>query len=292
LIIRERIRRLHPIHITLMSIVPFQLITLGIFIAYSVQGLIGLSNENASVYYGNYFSEDADGSLLIDLASIVLLIAGIVVIILSIRTNQSRFVISAVVLFVVTILCTQSLSNNMISILLCFFAYAHLKKYPAGLSERQRKRYIPTALFLCYLVGVIMIVFPLIGYYGDLIIDSTASEIEMVPDGFEGEDVPEWLLWGTNSESTDIPFINQIAPILIYLPIFAATIIMYFGLRGMNRALYRLASGSYLFYLIPLLFIYGQMFEMYEFVIFLALPQTILSIWLFISAGREEVQTT
>ncbi len=288
---REQIQRLNPINITLLSIIPYQLITLVILITYSVQGLIAVSKGSANAYYGYYISADADGSLTMDLANIILLIAGMLVIILAIRKKQSRFLILAVVLFAVPMLCTQSIENYVISIILCFFGYPHLKKYPSGLSEMQHEKYIPTALFLCYSVEAILAIFQLIGHFGDLIINNKASEFDTIPDGYEGEDASEWLWWGTNAGSTDISFINQIAPMLIYLLILAAVIIMYFGLRRENCQLYRLAASAYLLYIVPFFIIYISMFQLYELVIFLVLPQTILSIWILVFVGHEKVKT-
>lgn len=292
MITRERIRQFDPVKTTLLATIPYQLWILFVLISYMVQGMSDVSSGYADAYWGNYYTGDAEGSLMMDIAGLISSFAALVAILLATWKKQAKSMLIAIACLLASIPFTQMLATNMTGIILCLFGYINLKKYPLGLSEAQHEKYIPTAMFICYSVNAVLSIIQEIWYFGDLLMSSPEPYFETIPYGFEGEAVPDWVTWGSNSGYTEISFINQISPMLIFLLITIAAIVMiYLGLRGRGSKLYRLGAGTYLSsYVLLCIILFVAMFNLLDVATILAMPDVILSIWLFSFAGPKVVQ--
>lgn len=266
----ERIPKLNQLEITLWAIFPYVFGSLGFNIYYIIQGRIWVSSGYSDYYYGNYFTANGDGSLLMDILLTVLLTAVLIVIGLAIRKRQRSFLLLAAAFLLISMPISQLYLGCVGSIIICIFGFFQMRKEQRNDDVEPKGKYILTVTLFIYLADAILVAVQL----GNSLLAIGGQNTN--PGGYEST-VPDWLTWGTGATNTDVNFFFIIGSLLPSLLLLVTPLFMFLAISGRGYIWCRLAAIAFLLYaffiMIPVgkLLFSGQTFF---------LPEALLSIYL------------
>jgi hypothetical protein len=273
----ERIRKVDQMGITLLAVFVSTVLSFGVFISYIYQGLTDISIRNADDYYGGYINSNGDGSLLMDILIVVLFATVLVTVVLALKKRQSRYLLFAIIIFLVSTPISQSYTICLANLVICIFGFVYLKRDEQDSQHGPNKAYLMTVVCTLYFLDAISCVVFLTNYVVNIIPKSASPDLSSNL-SFKG-DVPDWAYWGIEPPNTSVSTFDLIISVIPFILILIAVVCMFCAIRGRGRNRSRLGAAAFLLYLLYVMILYG---ELYSFIFAMAMPEALLSIYILI----------